>query len=313
MAVEARHSNLFPQQIITNRQYMNTNQVNNYGYNDSNLGGMIYNGTTMAENLLPFNQSIYCEPNNSMKAESGLTYNLPAVTRKRSRDSMSELHRVIMPQKHSNFPDFQSFLPVQMQQQHLEIDQIISQHTKKIRMELEERQKQQTRTFVSAIGEGVMKKLQEKDDHIQKMLRMNLALQERVKNLFVENQLWKDMAQTNEATVMSLRCNLEQVLTQVSGERHYPAAGNVDEAESCGSSGHGEEGEEVFGRRRVGVDAPVDGGNRMCRKCGERESCVLLLPCRHLCLCTVCGTTSQSTCPVCNASMNATVHVNVSD
>ena len=109
---------------------MNTNQVNNYGYNDSNLGGMIYNGTTMAENLLPFNQSIYCEPNNSMKAESGLTYNLPAVTRKRSRDSMSELHRVIMPQKHSNFPDFQSFLPVQMQQQHLEIDQIISQHVR---------------------------------------------------------------------------------------------------------------------------------------------------------------------------------------
>lgn len=185
-------------------------------------------------------------------------------------------------------------------------------------MELEERQKQQTRTLVSAIGEGVMKKLQEKDDHIQKMLRMNLALQERVKNLFVENQLWKDLAQTNEATVMSLRCNLEQVLTQVSDDRHFPVPGNVDlaeEAESCGSSGHGEEGEEVFKRRRVVSDAPADGGvgNRMCRKCGERESCVLLLPCRHLCLCTVCGTTSQSTCPVCNASMNATVHVNVSD
>lgn len=293
---------------------MNTNQVYNYGYNDNNLGTMNFDGTTMADNLLPFNQSLYCEANNSMKAESGLTYNLPSVPRKRSRDSMNELHRVIVPQKQPRLQDFQHNLPIQMQQQRLEIDQIIAQHTKKMRMELEERQKQQTRTLVSAIGEGVMKKLQEKDDDIQKMLRMNLALQERVKNLFVENQLWKDLAQTNEATVMSLRCNLEQVLTQVSDDRHFPVAGNVDvaeEAESCGSSGHGGEGEEVFRARRVVDDAPA--GNRMCRKCGERESCVLLLPCRHLCLCTVCGTTSQSTCPVCNASMNATVHVNVSD
>lgn len=288
---------------------MNTNQGNNFGYNHNNLA------TTMADNSSPFNQSLYCEPNNSMKADSGLTYNLPSVPRKRSRDSMNELHPVTVPQKHSHLQDFQQNFPIQMHQQRLEIDQIIAQHTKKMRMELEERQKQQTRTLVSAIGQGVMKKLQEKDDHIQKMLRMNLALQDRVKNLFVENQLWKDLAQTNEATVMSLRCNLEQVLTQVSEDRHFPVAGNVDlaeEAESCGSSGHGE---EVFARRRVGGNAPADGGvgNRMCRKCGERESCVLLLPCRHLCLCTVCGTTSQSTCPVCNASMNATVHVNVSD
>ncbi|KAL8108607.1 BOI-related E3 ubiquitin-protein ligase 1-like [Apium graveolens] len=316
MAVEARHMNIFPQQIITNRECMNMNQVNNYGYNDNNLGTVIFDGTTMAENLLPFNQSVYCEATNSMKAESGLTYNLPSVPRKRSRDSMNELHPVIVPQKQSHLHDSQQSLPIQMHQQCLEIDQIIAQHTKKIRMELEERQTQQTRTLVSAIGEGLMKKLQEKDDHIQKMLRMNLALQERVKNLFLENQLWKDLAQTNEATVISLRCNLEQVLTQVSDDRHFPAAGNAEEeAESCGSSGHGEEGEEVFKRRRVGNDAPSDGGfgNRMCRKCGERESCVLILPCRHLCLCTVCGTTSQSKCPVCNANMNATVHVNVSD
>lgn len=177
--------------------------------------------------------------------------------------------------------------------------------TKKIRIEIEERQKQQARILVSAIGERVMKRLREKDEEIQKIAKLNHALQDRVKNLFVENQLWKDLAQTNEAAVMSLRCNLEQVLTQVSDERQYVVPGNVEEeAESCCGSCGGDE-EEVSARRRV--------GNTMCRKCGERESCVLLLPCRHLCLCTVCGTTSQSTCPVCNSSMTATVHVNLSD
>lgn len=177
--------------------------------------------------------------------------------------------------------------------------------TKKIRMEIEERQKQQARILVSAIGERVMKKLREKDEEIQKIAKLNHALQDRVKNLFVENQLWKDLAQTNEATVMSLRCNLEQVLTQVSDERQFVVQANLEEeAESCCGSSGGDD-EEVSGRRRV--------GNKMCRKCGERESCVLLLPCRHLCLCTVCGTTSQSTCPVCNSSMTASVHVNLSD
>lgn len=107
---------------------MNTNQVYNYGYNDNNLGTMNFDGTTMADNLLPFNQSLYCEANNSMKAESGLTYNLPSVPRKRSRDSMNELHRVIVPQKQPRLQDFQHNLPIQMQQQRLEIDQIIAQH-----------------------------------------------------------------------------------------------------------------------------------------------------------------------------------------
>lgn len=125
MAVEAKHMNIFPQQI---REHMHTNQLNNYGYTDTNLGAMIFHGTAMADSLLPFNQYLYCEPNNSVKAESGLTCNLPSVSRKRSRDSMNELHRVILPQKLSHLQDFQHNLPIQMHQQRLEIDQIIAQH-----------------------------------------------------------------------------------------------------------------------------------------------------------------------------------------
>ncbi|KAK1375694.1 E3 ubiquitin-protein ligase BOI [Heracleum sosnowskyi] len=298
MAVEARriNMNIFPQQIITNREFVNLNQGNNF---DNSFG-------IMAEDLLPFNQSVI-EAKNSMKAESGLTYNnFPSAPRKRSRDSMNELNRVIVPQQHSNIYEFEQNFPIHIQQQQqLEIDQIIAQHSKKIRMEIEERQKQQARILVSAIGERVMKKLREKDEEIHKIAKLNHALQDRVKNLFVENQLWKDLAQSNEATVMSLRCNLEQVLTQVSDDRQFVVPGNLEEAESCCGSSGGDDVEEVNARRRV--------GNKMCRKCGERESCVLLLPCRHLCLCTVCGTTSQSTCPVCNSSMTATVHVNLSD
>ncbi|CAI9090485.1 OLC1v1025264C1 [Oldenlandia corymbosa var. corymbosa] len=201
--------------------------------------------------------------------------------------------------------------------------------TKKIRIELEERQKQQTRLLMSAIGEGVMKKLKEKDEQIQRMGKLNLALQERVKSLYVENQLWRDLAQTNEAAANTLRTNLEQVLAHVTDERlsaslvptggATAAAAAEDDAESCcGSCDYGRENEEEHqslagdAGDKGDAGATATGGNRMCKGCGERESCVLLLPCRHLCLCTQCGSTLLRSCPVCNSNMNATVHVNLS-
>lgn len=192
-------------------------------------------------------------------------------------------------------------------------------------MEVEERQKQQARLLVSAIGESVMKVIKEKDEQIQKIGKYNFALQEKLKGLYMENQLWKDLAQSHEATAMSLRCNLDQLLAHVSDQPQVPAPEEVAES-CCGSNEHGYEALEVASgqRRTLAADEERCGGRgsggggaqgnsrRMCRKCGERESCVLLLPCRHLCLCTSCGTTLQSTCPVCNSSTTATVHVSMS-
>lgn len=208
---------------------------------------------------------------------------------------------------------------------------------------MEERQKQHARLLVAAIGESLMKKLKEKDEQIQRMGKLNLALQERVKSLYVENQLWRNLAQTNEATANSLRTNLEQILAHVSDERlsasgFAGAAPRVeDEAESCcGSNDHlqldiKEEanqetsselrtvmGTEQGGMRKLASEAQENkdnignNNNWICRICGERESCVLLLPCRHLCLCTVCGSHPHQNCPVCNGTMNATLHVNLS-
>ena len=163
--------------------------------------------------------------------------------------------------------------------------------------------------LVSAIQESVMKKLKEKDEEMQRMGKLNWVLQERVKSLYVENQIWRDLAQTNEATANSLRSNLEQVLAHVSEERHVSGGGGAtvaDDAESsCGSSDHGR-------YTLAGGEEEVVKDSRMCKKCGERESSVLLLPCRHLCLCTMCGSTLLGTCPVCDSVMNGSVHVNLS-
>ncbi|THG17446.1 hypothetical protein TEA_006836 [Camellia sinensis var. sinensis] len=271
MAVEARHLNFFPPQLITNRDLVNNNGGIAGTYETQMGSGVDFAGSTFARRtLFPFH------PNSLW---FGTLFRVP----------QSEL---------SSFLGRED-IPLQIHQQQLDIDFVVAQHAKKIRLELEERQKQQARMLVSAIGEGIKKKLIEKDEQIQRMGKLNWVLQERVNNLYLESQLWKDLAQSNEATANSLRTNLHQVLAHVA-DGGRAAVAETDDAESCcGSNEKEEEGGE---RREVVVVGGGGGGGGMCRKCGERESRVVLLPCRHLCLCSGCGSTLIHTCPALNES-----------
>lgn len=342
MAVEA-NLNLLRSQLLSNR-----NEGNGGIYNTQMGSGGVFAGA-MPGNLPRFPQPLVGDsvpmkiP--AMKSDSGVTYNVPSAPRKRYRDSVNDLisgtNFSVLPNQANNNNNGNSNnsinnlsdVPMLIHQHQLEIDHLVSNHTKRLRLELEERQKQQARLLVSAIGEGVVKKLKDKDEQIQRMGKLNWVLQERVKSLFAENQLWRDLAQSNEATANSLRTNLEQILlAHVSNDRPVTGgngSGGGEDAESCcdnGDFGKDVGGEEVEwrmlaaeGRDEKGVKDKVvvvggggENGKRMCKRCGERESSVLLLPCRHLCLCRQCGSSLTSTCPVCNSSMNATLHVNMS-
>ncbi|KAG6398150.1 hypothetical protein SASPL_139604 [Salvia splendens] len=322
MAVDARPHNLFSPPLIQDREMMNVVSQGNGASAAYNAQQMRFLGIPSAA-ALPENQFYHhhsaaglCEAKTSVNTDSGVTYNNISAPRKRSfaQFNAAQNFAALPPQKRLNqLPTLagDEIMPqAQIQQCQFEIDAIISQHTKKIRFELEERQKQQSRLLAAAIGEGVMKKLKEKDEQIQRMGKLNLALQERVKSLYVENQLWRDVAQSNEATANSLRINLEQVLQHVGsgGEERITAAAAVeDDAESCCGSNDAEVQDKEEGSSSCYSD-------RRCRLCGDRQSGVLLLPCRHLCLCSVCGSGSHQlqSCPVCNVSMTATLHVNMS-
>lgn len=319
MAVEARHLHLFhPQQLSLNH--------GEFGVQGSHHQLGFGNGEIRSAQVLPFSAAgaafpgsflplhpslVPCDPlpaKTSVNTESGLTHNLQQAPRKRPRDSSSlnllaaAPPAAAAPRKGTQIPSLlgeEEILPV-IQGYQLEIDTIVSHHTKKMKMEFEEMQKNQGRILAASIGERVMKKLKEKDVQIQRMAKLNFALQEKLKNLCVENQLWRDVAQSNEAAANSLRWDLEQVLAHIGDDRISGAGRAATEESSCGSC---EEPE-------VGTPETVE---RMCRRCGERESSVLLLPCRHLCLCSACGSTAlPRNCPVCNSAMNATLHVNMS-
>ncbi|KAL4310774.1 hypothetical protein GQ457_01G003000 [Hibiscus cannabinus] len=334
MAVEARHLPLFPPQFLRNREMMNPTEASGNLYPAEM--GYGYGVPTAAEGWLPLYNSLVNDQKavaavaaagtGMMKSESSLTYNnvLP-LPRKRSRDSINPIlsfpSLVQQQQPHGNtnnkacspFSFLGHDISLHMEQQQLDIDHLISQHMEKMRAEMEEKRKRQARKIVEAIGGGVMKKLRAKEEEIEKIGKLNWALEERVKSLCVENQIWRDLAQTNEATATALRTNLEQVLAaaQLKDERNRglneaEAAGDeVDDAQSCcGSSWEAEK------QHTTAKDGGICGG-RLCRNCGKEESCVLLLPCRHLCLCTSCGSTVHI-CPVCKSPKNASVHVNMS-
>ncbi|KAI9116560.1 hypothetical protein K1719_012727 [Acacia pycnantha] len=369
MAVEARHLHVFPPQLIASREMLNPIEANFNPFN-AQMGYssvLPLSGTTTATETpltaaAAYNSLIVdsVPQKTAMKSESGLTtYNVP-VSRKRSRDSINYplLSYPVNAQTHKNCSFF-SFLgedvSLQIHQQQLDVDRLISQHMDKVRMELEEKRKRQVRRIIEAIEIGMMKRLKAKEEEIEKMGKLNWALEERVKSLCVENQIWRDLAQTNEATANALRTNLEQVLAQVKDDRTRAADDDdnddttvapagpalfLDDAQSCcGSTGGADEEDDANdyhqNETRQGTmegcwrtvpagcavvkDKDEEGtscgggseSRRLCRNCGKEESCVLILPCRHLCLCTVCGSTLH-TCPVCKSFKNASVHVNMS-
>ncbi|KAG4906370.1 BOI-related E3 ubiquitin-protein ligase 1 [Glycine max] len=318
MAVEAppHNMNLFPSQLLTAREMMKPN-LGFYTAQQTEAAAAAAAATPLLQSTaLPFLH----------QSDSGLTCHVTttAPTRKRSRDSITTVPNALLPlpQKNKLSSSSSSSPPPSIldqellfhfQNQQSEIDRFIVQHTEKVRMEMAEQRVRQSRMLITAIQEAVAKKLKEKDEEIQRVGKLNWVLQERVKSICVENQIWKELAQTNEATANNLRNNLEQVLAHVSEDHHNHNHHAVEAAESsCASNNnnnhHHREEEEVCGgyERNDGVL-----GKRMCNQCGVRESIVLLLPCRHLCLCTMCGSTVHN-CPLCQSGINASVHVNYS-
>lgn len=268
---------------------------------------------------------------NSMKSDSGLTYNVPLSTKAcNTRENSTSINNFPFPSypssrttataavnkscASSSFSFLGEDISLQIHQQQVDIDNLIAQRMEKVRMEVDEKRKRQAKRLIEAVEIGVMKKLKSKQEEIEKIGKLNWALGERVKSLCIENQIWRDLAQTNEATANALRSNLEQVLAQRDGggggATVSPAGAMVDDAESCcGSTDGDDEGWRTLAGECAGVK-DKDSGSRLCRNCGKDESCVLILPCRHLCLCTVCGSTLH-TCPICKSFKTASVHVNM--
>ncbi|KAL5980017.1 hypothetical protein ACLOJK_039129 [Asimina triloba] len=194
--------------------------------------------------------------------------------------------------------------------QNIETDALLRLQSEKLRLGLQEARKRHFRSLLSTLEQQLSKRLKEKDVELDAVRRRNAELEEKVKQMSAENQIWCHVARNNEAIVSNLRTSLEQVLLQNSGAAPPPAkegygdscdgltaAAAADDAQSCCYEGEAVAEKAARENRALRL-------RKACKACGEKEVSVLLLPCRHLCLCKECETRIES-CPICTCKKNA--------
>ncbi|KAJ7530929.1 hypothetical protein O6H91_14G025400 [Diphasiastrum complanatum] len=191
----------------------------------------------------------------------------------------------------------------QLQQQKDEIDHYIKAQGEQMRQIIEEKRQQHLTALLAAVEERMLKRLREKALEVEKVSRKNRELEDRIKQLSVEAHLWQKQAKSNEAMVTALRCNLQQAVA-LSREQSKEGCGDSedDDAASSHHDNLADAHARAFKENRELKE------QKTCRVCRCNDVSILLLPCRHLCLCKDCETRLDA-CPVCRSMKNASVQV----
>lgn len=206
---------------------------------------------------------------------------------------------------------FSQTMAAYFEKQGQEIDQFIKLQNDRLRVLLQEQRKQQLSAIVKKIEENASIMFRRKDEEIAKAVNKSMELENLLHRLEMENQSWQRVAQENEAMIVSLNSALEQMR-----ERACCCVNRgAEDAESCCDL-NTEETEQnrgvpcLDGKEKVVEEEDEDGSRRkttmVCRSCNSRESCVLFLPCRHLCSCRNCEAFLDS-CPVCRTPKKASI------
>ena len=181
-----------------------------------------------------------------------------------------------------------------------------------MRRTLADKRQRHYRALLGAAEESVARRYREKEAEAEKAARRNAELEARAAQLSVEAQLWQAKARAQEATAASLQAQLQQAIMSGGGcaQEYYnrredgltcAAAADVDGS----GGGQAEDAESAY----IDPDRVVTtASGPVCKGCRKRVASVVLLPCRHLCVCTECDGVLQA-CPLCLTMRNSSVEV----
>ncbi|XP_039011786.1 BOI-related E3 ubiquitin-protein ligase 1-like [Hibiscus syriacus] len=208
--------------------------------------------------------------------------------------------------------DYSAFLPMvsddlvtQIKRQRDELDYFLQSQGEELRRTLAEKRQRHYCALLEAAEESAVRSLREKEAEVEKAKRRNVELETRAVQLSLEAQVWQKKARTQEATAASLQAQLQQAIKSGGGAAGQDSM-RGEEGRKCvggGLESQAEDAESAYvDPERVAASGPS------CKACRTRVAAVVLLPCRHLCLCTACDRLAQ-TCPICLTVRHSSVEV----
>ncbi|KAG9442755.1 hypothetical protein H6P81_018609 [Aristolochia fimbriata] len=189
-------------------------------------------------------------------------------------------------------------LASQLERQKVEIDRFIALQNQRLMTTLQQQRKEQLLWLIRRLESKATTLLQQKEEDILKASKRTAELEECLRKVQMENETWQRIARENEAMALALNNTLEQVR-----ESACCSSSAADDAESCCDSPWPP---ALMGRKEE--EAAVVDEKMVCKACNSRPSCVLLLPCRHLCSCKSCEAFLEM-CPVCKSAKKASIEV----
>ncbi|KAK7407249.1 hypothetical protein VNO78_08991 [Psophocarpus tetragonolobus] len=193
----------------------------------------------------------------------------------------------------------------ELDRQQEELDQYIKLQKEQLSKGMRDMKQKHMAVLLTSIEKGISAKLKEKDMEIENMNRKNRELAERVKQVAIEAQSWHCRAKYNESVVNALRNNLQQAISQ----------GAEQGKEGFGDSEVDDDASYIDPNNYLNIPATQksyqDMDNLTCKACKAKPVSMLLMPCRHLCLCKDCEG-FINVCPVCQWIKTASVEVYLS-
>ncbi|XP_061344184.1 probable BOI-related E3 ubiquitin-protein ligase 3 [Gastrolobium bilobum] len=198
----------------------------------------------------------------------------------------------------SNSPNF----AVQLEKDREEINEYIKFQDERLRFMLQEQGKQQVAVLLKIMEARSLDIMRDKEEEIAKATQKRVELEDFLKRLETEKQALQMAAQEKKEMVSFLYKTLEEI----------KASSKVvaNEAESFCDEGRENKRLEDEGKGGKQVEcggvANFEPEVMLCKSCHSGRSCIVFLPCRHLCSCKTCDAILDA-CPVCKMPKRSSI------
>ncbi|CAI0424513.1 unnamed protein product [Linum tenue] len=192
-------------------------------------------------------------------------------------------------------------IDLELQRQDAEIDRFLKIQSDRLRQNILDKVQADQLQTMSLLENKIVQKLREKETEMESINKKNWELEDRMEQVSSEAGAWEHRARLNENLINALKLNLQQVYARSRDQNKEGCGDNgvVDDTASCcndrGGGGGGIDFQMLFKENKDMKDLTT------CKVCRANEVCMLLLPCKHLCLCKECES-KLSFCPLCQSS-----------